>query len=136
MDADRVREFVKNNHHAVLTTRRRDGGVQISPVTAVVDAEGYVAISSRETAIKVKKLRRDPAATLCVFTDEFYGEWYFVEGNAEILSLPDAMEPLVDYYRRGSGEHPDWDEYRQVMVDDQRLLIRIPFERVGPTVSG
>lgn len=136
MDIEKVRDFIRDNHHAVLATTRRDGGVQMSPVTAVLDADGYVAISSRETAIKVRNLRRNPHATLCVFTDRFYGQWYYVEGDVELLTLPDAMEPLVDYYRRGSGEHPDWDEYRQTMIDDQRLLIRIPIERAGPTVSG
>ena len=136
MDIEKVRDFISKNSHAVLATTRRDGGVQLSPVTAVVDADGYVAISSRETAIKVKNLRRNPHATLCVFTDKFYGEWYYVEGDVEIVSLPDAMEPLVDYYRRGSGEHPDWDEYRRVMVEDRRLLIRIPITKAGPTVSG
>ena len=136
MDIEKVREFISKNSHAVLATTRRDGGVQLSPVTAVVDADGYVAISSRETAIKVKNLRRNPHATLCVFTDKFYGEWYYVEGDVEILSLPDAMEPLVDYYRRGSGEHPDWDEYRAAMQLQGKVLLRITIDDWGPVSRG
>jgi len=101
-----------------------------------VDADGLVAISSRETAIKVKNLRRDPRASLCAFNDGFFGDWVQLDGTAEILSLPDAMEPLVEYYRSLSGEHPDWDDYRAAMERDQRLLIRIRVERAGPNVAG
>ncbi len=119
-----------------MVTRRGSGGLQTSPVTVGVDGDGKVVISSRETAFKVRNLRRDPAAVLCVFTDRFYGEWLLFVGTAEIVSLPDAMEPLVDYYRRIQGEHPDWDEYRQAMVNDQRVLIRISIDKVGPTRSG
>ncbi len=127
--------FVKQNHRAVLVTRKKDGSPQTSPVTVGED-DGRIVISSRETAYKVKNIRRDPSVTLCVFTDNFYGEWIQVDGTASILSLPEAMEPLVDYYRNISGEHPDWDEYRATMQKDQRLLIRIDVERTGPTRSG
>ncbi|HVM20083.1 MAG TPA: PPOX class F420-dependent oxidoreductase [Egibacteraceae bacterium] len=136
MDADEAREFIRSNSRAVLATFRRDGGVQMSPVDGVVDADGYVVVSSRETAMKVRNLQRNPRATLCVFTESFYGPWVYVEGDAELVQLPEAMEGLVDYYRRAKGEHPDWDEYRQAMVDDRRLLIRIPIERAGPSVAG
>jgi PPOX class probable F420-dependent enzyme len=133
---DEAREFIRSNSHAVLATFRRDGGVQMSPVDAAVDAEGRVVISSRETAMKVRNLRRDPRATLCVLTERFYGDWHYVEGPAELVSLPEAMEGLVDYYRRAAGEHPDWDDYRAAMVRDRRLLIRIEIQRSGPTVAG
>jgi PPOX class probable F420-dependent enzyme len=136
MDVEEARDFIRQNGRAVLATTRSDGGVQMSPVDAVIDEEGYAVLSSRETAIKVKNLRRRPHATLCVFTDAFYGPWGYVEGDVEIVSLPEAMEGLVDYYRRAAGEHPDWDDYRVAMERDQRLLIRIPIERAGPTVSG
>jgi len=128
--------FLRANHHAVLATTRADGRPQLSPIVANVDADGLVAISSRETAVKVKNLRRDPYASLCVVNDSFYGEWMQLEGPATILSLPDAMEPLVDYYRSLSGEHPDWDDYRAAMIRDARVLIRIRPERAGPNVSG
>ncbi len=136
MNADEARAFFSQNHRAVLATHRRDGGVQQSPVTAAIDDDGYVVISSRETAYKVKNLRNDPHAYLCGLTERFFGEWLYVEGQVEIVSLPEAMEGLVDYYRRASGEHPDWDDYRAAMVKDKRCLIRIPIEKAGPTRHG
>jgi len=136
MDRDGAIAFIRQNHRGVLATTRADGTPQLSPVTAGVDDEGRVEISSRETAYKVRHLRALPYATYCGFTDGFFGEWVQVEGPAEVVSLPEAMEPLVDYYRRAAGEHPDWDEYRSVMETDRRVLIRITIERAGPTVSG
>ncbi len=136
MSRDEAIAFIRDNHRGVLVTRRGSGGLQTSPITVGVDDEGYAIISSRETAYKVRNLRRDPSATLCVFTDRFFGEWMQIDGRAEILSLPNAMEPLVEYYRSISGEHPDWDEYRRVMEQEQRLLIRIAIEEVGPKRSG
>ena len=127
--------FVAENHRAVLSTRRAEGDPQMSPVT--VGAEGdKIIISSRETAYKVRNIRRDPRVSLCVFTDQFFGRWIQVDGTADLLGLPDAMEPLVEYYRGIRGEHPDWDDYRRVMEQEQRLVIRIAIEKVGPTRSG
>lgn len=128
--------FIREHHRAVLATGRKDGGVQLSPVLAAVDAESRVVISSREAAMKTRNLRRNSHAALCAITTQFFGEWHSVEGTAEILSLPGAMESLVDYYRRVAGEHPDWDEYRQAMERDRRILIRITVERSGPTRQG
>jgi PPOX class probable F420-dependent enzyme len=128
--------FVAANHHGVLATRRRDGSPQLTPVTVGVDPDGVVEISSRETAYKVRNILRDPQVSLCVFTNQFYGPWVLVTGTATILSLPDALEPLVEYYRRISGEHPDWDDYRRAMVDDRRALIRITIEEAGPARHG
>jgi PPOX class probable F420-dependent enzyme len=128
--------FAARNHRAVLATLRKDGAPQLSPLTVGVDDDGKIVISSRESAVKVKNLRRDPRAWLCLLNDGFFGEWMQVEGPVEIISLPDAMEGLVDYYRRISGEHPDWDDYRAAMERDQRVLIRVTPTRVGPTVSG
>jgi PPOX class probable F420-dependent enzyme len=129
-------EFVGNNHRAVLVTQKSRGGVQTSPVTVGIDDHGHVVISSRETAYKVRNLRRDPSVTLCVFNDGFYGEWIQIDGTAEIESLPEAMEPLVDYYRRISGEHPDWDDYRSVMAEEKRVLVHVSIDKVGPTRAG
>jgi PPOX class probable F420-dependent enzyme len=128
--------FVAANHHGVLATRRRDGSPQLTPVTVGVDPDGVVEFSSRETAYKVRNILRDPHVSLCVFTNQFYGPWVLVTGTATILSLPDALEPLVEYYRRISGEHPDWDDYRRAMVDDRRALIRITIEEAGPARHG
>ncbi len=133
MDLDEARALLRRQHHAVFATMRRDGTPQMSPVTATVDAEGYVIVSSTEPTAKVHNLRRDPRAWLCVFPDTFYGgRWIQVEGTAHIVSLPEAMEPLVDYYRRIAGEHPDWDDYRAAMEREQRVLIRINLTRAGP----
>ena len=136
MDLDDARAYVREHPHAVLATSRRDGTPQLSPVVAAVDAQGRVVVSSRETAYKTKNLRRDPRAWLCALPDGFYGQWVQVEGTVEVLSLPEAMEPLVDYYRRLSGEHPDWDEYRQAMRDEQRCLVRVRLTRAGPDHAG
>jgi PPOX class probable F420-dependent enzyme len=136
MDVESARAFVRAHSHAVLATLRRDGTPQLSPVTASVDDAGRFVISSRETAFKVKNLRRNPQAWLCVFPDTFFGEWVTVAGHASIRSLPDAMEPLVEYYRRVSGEHPDWADYRAAMVRDQRCLIEISATAAGPQRAG
>ncbi len=93
-------------------------------------------ISTREPAIKTKNLRRDPRASLCVFSDGFFGDWVQVEGETEVISLPDAMELLVDYYRRAAGEHSDWNDYRAAMTRDRRVILRITITRAGPDVSG
>ena len=136
MDLDEARGVLREQHHAVLATTRRDGEPQMTPVTVGVDDEGYAVISSRETAYKVRNLRRDPPAWLCSFPDGFYGRWVQVEGTAEIVSLPEAMDGLVAYYRAISGEHPDWDEYREAMRTDKRCLIRIQITRAGPDRQG
>jgi PPOX class probable F420-dependent enzyme len=136
MDLERAREFMRANHQAVLASARSDGQPQLSPVTVGVDDAGRVLISTRETAIKTKNLARDPHASLCVINDGFYGEWIQAEGTAEIVHLPEAMDLLVDYYRRVSGEHPDWDDYRAAMTRDKRVIVAITLTRAGPDRSG
>ena len=129
--------FVRRNHRGVLAVTRADGKPQMSPVTASVDKDGLVVVSSRETAYKVRSLRARPYAAYCGFADQFFGQpWVQIEGPARIISLPEAMDQLVDYYRSVSGEHPDWDDYRAAMERDQRVVIAITPERVGPTVQG
>jgi PPOX class probable F420-dependent enzyme len=136
MDTGRAADFMRAHHRAVLATSRSDGRPQLSPVTCTVDDENRVLISTRETALKTRNLRRRPRASLCVFTDNFFGEWVQVEGDVEIIPLPDAMDLLVEYYRSISGEHPDWDDYRAAMVRDQRVIVRITITRAGPDTSG
>jgi PPOX class probable F420-dependent enzyme len=133
---DDARAFVASNHRAVLITRRSAGGLQTSPILVGVDGEGKLVISTREGAYKTRNLRRDPTAVLCVFSDGFFGRWMQIQGSAQVVSLPAAMDGLVDYYRRISGEHPDWDEYRRAMQDQRRVLLRISIEGVGPTRAG
>ncbi|MFN2517612.1 MAG: PPOX class F420-dependent oxidoreductase [Jatrophihabitantaceae bacterium] len=136
MDIAAAQHFLRENHHAVLATSRADGRPQLSPVTVAIDDAGRVIISTRETAVKVRNLRRDPRLSLAAFTDRFYGEWVQVEGTAEIIALPEALDLLVDYYRRASGEHRDWDEYREAMIDQHRVIVRFAIARAGPNVSG
>jgi PPOX class probable F420-dependent enzyme len=136
MKLDEARSFIKDNPRCVLATRRRDGTPQMSPVIAAVDDEGRLMISTRETAYKTKNLRRDPRASVCFLTNEFFGGFVQVDGTAELISLPEAMDLLVDYYRRLSGEHPDWDDYRAAMERDKRLIVRITIERAGPDRHG
>jgi len=136
MDLDRAREFLRRNHRAVMATYRADGRAQLSPVTIGVDDAGHAVVSTRETSIKVRHVRRDPRVTLCVTTDGFFGEWVQIEGEARIVPLPEAMEPLVDYYRAISGEHPDWDDYRAAMVRDRRVILQIDITRAGPDFHG
>ena len=136
MEIDEAIEYVQRNHNAVLATLKQDGSPQLSPVTVGVDAEGRVIISTRQTAYKVMHVRRDPRVWLCSFPDGFYGRWAQIEGTAEIVELPEAMDGLIGYYRDISGEHPDWDEYRAAMERDQRVLLRITITKAGPKVSG
>ena len=136
MSPEEARDFLRRGRWAVLATFRSDGRPQLSPVLLVVDGAGRVVVSTRETAMKVRNLRRDPRISACAFTDRFFGPWAQVEGTAEIVALPEAMEPLVDYYRRISGEHPDWADYRRAMQAERRVLVRFEIERAGPAVSG
>jgi len=136
MDLDEARAFLRDHHRGVLATRRRDGAPQLSPVLVGLDGEGRATVSTRETAMKTLNARRDPRVWLCVFNDGFFGSWIQLEGTAGVLSLPEAMEPLVDYYRRISGEHPDWDDYRRAMERDRRVLLRVDLTRAGPDRSG
>jgi PPOX class probable F420-dependent enzyme len=136
MNIDEAREFLKTNHRAVLTTYRQDGRLQMSPVLVGVDEAGLVIMSTRETAYKTHNMRRDPRVSLCVFVDKFFGEWLQIDGTAEIISMPEALEPLVAYYRTLVGEHPDWEDYRAAMARDQRVLVRITIEEAGPDRRG
>ena len=135
MNVAEALEFVRGNHHGIMATTRSDGRVAMSPIACNVDGEGRVVVSTRETAMKVKHLERDPHAAICVLNDGFFGEWVQIEGDAEIVHLPEAMDGLIDYYRSTAGEHPDWDDYRAAMVRDRRVLVKVTIERAGPDVS-
>src|SRR3954447_16442316 len=135
MDLDLARGFVRSHHRALRATRSRPR-IQHTPVVVGVADEGRLTISSRETAYKTKRLRADPWAQVCVLEDGFFGEWVYVEGEAEVVSLPEAMEPLVDYYRGISGEADDWDEYRAGMERERRVVIRVTPLRAGPDRRG
>lgn len=120
-----TRDFIRTNHHAVLITRRSNGGLQSSPIVCGINNGGNVIISVTEDRAKTKNLRRDPRAALCVFTDQFFGPSVQVEGTVTIIDLPDAMDQLKALYRQVSGEHPDWAEFEQVMAADRRCIIEL-----------
>jgi PPOX class probable F420-dependent enzyme len=136
MDLDQARTFIRDNPRSVLATRRQNGSPQMTPIVAALDAEGRVMISSRETAYKTRNARRDPRVSVMFQTNQFFGGHVQVDGTAEVISLPEAMDLLVDYYKRLSGEHPDWDEYRTAMEAEKRVIIRVTIDRAGPNRSG
>ena len=136
VDLDELVEFLRPRHRAIITTVRSDGRPQLSPVTCGIDDEARIVVSTYPQRAKVTNLRRDPTVSVCVLSDEWNGPWVQVDGTAEVIDLPDAVEPLVDYYRSISGEHPDWDEYRQAMIDQGKSLIRVTPERWGPVATG
>ena len=136
MDLGAAREFLAEHHRAVLITHREDGRPQASPVLVALDDEGRVCVSTREGAMKVRNVRRDPRASACVVSEEFFGPWIQVDGTADVVALPEAMDLLVQVYRRIAGEHPDWDDYRAAMVRERRVVLRLALEHAGPDRSG
>ena len=133
---DELLDFVRPRHDMVLVTRKADGGPQLSPVTGGVDTQGRIVVSSYPERAKVHNARRDPRASVMVLGDEFNSAWVQVDGDCEVLDLPDALEPLVEYFRVISGEHSDWDEYRQAMTDQGKCLLRITPTHWGPIATG
>jgi PPOX class probable F420-dependent enzyme len=129
-------EFLRPRHHAILMTTRPGGRPQSSPVACGVDAEGRIVISTYPERAKAVNIRRDPRVSVCVLSDEWNGAWVQVDGVAEVLDLPESIEPLVEYFRCISGEHPDWDEYRQAMVQQGKSLIRVTIDAWGPIATG
>ena len=137
MDLSTARRFLAHHHWGVLATRRKNDSLQMSPVTVGIDTEGRAIISSRETAYKVNNLRRNPRAAVCVFTTEFHGEgWVQINGNAEILSLPEAIDTLVYLERQAKGENRDWPSFHERMTREKRVIIRISIDGVGPKRRG
>ena len=129
-------DFVRPRHRMVLTTFRSDGSLQSSPVTGGVDEAGRIVVASYPQRAKSTNVRRDPRASVTVLSDDFNGPYVQVDGDAEVIDLPDAVEPLVDYFRAVAGEHSNWDEYRQAMVDQGKCLIRVTPVRWGPVATG
>ena len=136
VDKDALADFNRPRHHAILVTTRADGTPQLSPVTCGLDAENRVVISTYPSRAKATNARRDPRASVVVLSDDWDGAWVQVDGTAEVLDLPDALEPLVEYFRVISGEHPDWDEYREAMQRQGKCLIRVTIDRWGPIATG
>jgi PPOX class probable F420-dependent enzyme len=135
---DELLEFVSSRHHLVLVTTRADGRPQLSPVTGGVDADGRVVISTYPDRAKAVNLRRNPAASVLVLSDDWDDAWVQVDGTAEVLDMPstEAEDGLVEYFRCISGEHSDWDEYREAMRKQGKSLIRISVDSWGPVATG
>ena len=136
VDRDTMLDFVRPRHNMIVIPRRRNGDPQPSPVTGGVDSEGRIVISTYPDRAKAHNLRRDPRCSVLVLSDKFGDAWMQVDGTAEVIDLPDSVEPLVEYFRSISGEHPDWDEYRQAMVAQGKSLLRITPVNWGPIATG
>jgi len=136
VERDELEEFVRPRHRGVLLTSRHDGRPQASLVTMGLDADGSIVVSSYPERAKVHNLRRDPRASMVVMSDSFGDEWVQIDGEAEVIDLPEALDGLVEYFRVISGEHSDWDEYRQAMTDQGKCLIRLAVTRWGPIAKG
>ena len=134
-DDTALKDFIAKRSHGVLATIRRDGRPQLSTITHLYDANaGTIIASVTETRAKTRNMRRDPRVTYHVGSEDGWS-YAVVEGRAELTppaAAPDdaTVEALVDYYRRASGEHPDWHEYREAMVTDQRVLLTIHLEKL------
>ncbi|MFF7247006.1 PPOX class F420-dependent oxidoreductase [Embleya sp. NPDC008237] len=135
-DLDELLAFLRPRHRGLLATTRADGRPQMSPVSCGVDGAGRIVVSTYPDRAKARNARRDERVSMCVVSDEWNGPYVQVDGRAEVLDMPEALEPLVDYFRCISGEHPDWDEYREAMRRQDKSLIRIHIDRWGPIATG
>ena len=134
---DEMLDFIRTRHQGIVITTRKDGRPQASPVTMGVDGEGRIVIATYPERAKIRNARRDPShVSVLVLSDDFGGPWVQVDGTAEVLDVPEAVEPLVEYFRSISGEHPDWAEYREAMVNQGKSLLRITPVNWGPVATG
>jgi PPOX class probable F420-dependent enzyme len=136
VDLAALLEFLRPRHRGLLATRRADGSPQLSPVTCGVDTEGRIVVSTYPGRAKTRNARRDPRVSMCVLSDDWDGPYVQVDGTAEVLDMPAALDGLVEYFRCISGEHPDWDEYREAMARQDKSLIRVDIQRWGPIATG
>lgn len=135
-EREELEDFLRPRHRGVLLTTRRDGQPQSSLVTMGLDNAGRIVVATYPERAKVHNLRRDPHASMVVLSEAFDGEWVQVDGSAEVVDLPEALDGLVEYFRVISGEHSDWAEYRQAMARQGKSLIRMDIERWGPIATG
>ncbi|MGW0523522.1 PPOX class F420-dependent oxidoreductase [Crossiella sp. NPDC003009] len=136
VDRDALLEFLRPRHHGVLITTRTGGGPQASPVSCGVDTEGRIVVSTYPDRAKARNARRDPRGSIVVLSDDWNGPWVQVDGTLEVIDPPESVEPLVEYFRCISGEHPNWDEYREAMREQGKSLVRLTPERWGPVATG
>ncbi|MET9493885.1 PPOX class F420-dependent oxidoreductase [Streptomyces sp. NPDC006552] len=133
---DELLDFVRPRHRALLITARADGSPQASPLTCGVDDSGRIVMSTYPERAKTRNAKRNPRVSVLVLSDEWNGPWVQVDGTAEVIDSPDSVEPLVEYFRNISGEHPDWDEYRQAMLKQGKSIIRVTPAAWGPIATG
>ncbi len=136
VDRPELLDFLRTRHHGLLSTARADGRPQLSPVACGVDADGRIVVSTYPERAKTRNAKRDERVSICVLSDDWNGPWVQVDGHAEVLDMPEALDGLVEYYRCIAGEHPDWDEYREAMRRQDKSLIRIHIDRWGPIATG
>lgn len=136
VELDDLLAFVRPRHHMLLITRRSDGTPQASPVTGGVDDSGRLVIASYPERAKSRNARHRPDVSVVVLSDSFDDAWVQVDGTCEVLDVPEALDGFVEYFRNISGEHSDWDEYRQAMIDQGKCLLRITPTRWGPVATG
>ncbi len=136
VDLPELLDFVRPRHRLLLATTRRDGRPQLSPVTGGVDGAGRIVVSTYPTRAKTRNAERDARVSVLVLSDDWDGPWVQVDGDAEVLHMPEAADGLVEYYRCIAGEHPDWDEYREAMREQGKSLIRVTPTRWGPIATG
>ncbi|MGJ7908675.1 PPOX class F420-dependent oxidoreductase [Actinopolyspora sp. H202] len=136
VEREALLEFLRPRHRGLLSTTRSGGRPQMSPVTCGVDPHGRIVVSTYPDRAKARNARRDPRVSICVLSDDWDGPYVQVDGRAQVLDMPDALDGLVDYFRCVSGEHPDWDEYREAMARQHKSLLRIEIEDWGPIATG
>ena len=136
VDRDELLDFLRPRHRALLITARADGSPQASPLTCGVDDAGRLVMSTYPERAKTRNARRDPRVSVVVLSEEWNGPWVQVDGTAEVIDPPESVEPLVEYFRVISGEHPDWAEYREAMRRQGKSLIRVTPRRWGPIATG
>lgn len=136
VEREELLDFVRPRHQMILLTQRADGSPQASPVTGGLDDSGRIVIATYPDRAKTRNVRARPTASVLVLSPEWNDAWVQVDGDAEVLDVPEALDAFVEYFRNISGEHSDWDEYRQAMLDQGKSLIRITPTRWGPIATG
>ncbi|MCL8027618.1 PPOX class F420-dependent oxidoreductase [Nocardioides bruguierae] len=137
VDLTDLLDFVRDKHDWTLVTRKRDGGLQMSPVSGGVSGE-HLVVSTYPDRAKAVNLRRDARVSVMVHGAEWNDAYVQVDGTAEVLDMPsrEAEDGLVEYFRCIAGEHSDWDEYREAMRRQGKTLLRISPTSWGPVSTG
>lgn len=133
MNIASAQKFLQDNHRGCIAVRQKDGWPQMTFVSPGIDAQGRVIMTSRGTTYKIKHLRRDPRVSMLIFGEQYSGSKFVqIHGTAELIELPQAMDTLIYWYKQVRGEHKNWDDYKKQMQDENRVIIRVTIEKVGP----